>query len=81
MEPTRRTNLDRALRARRPGGVLKVLMGLLLLLLLVGAALASVGLTVFLKDLSETLPSSWDILRVSLSSGCWNTAGNHGSWQ
>ena len=63
MEPTRRTNLDRALRARRPGGVLKVLMGLLLLLLLVGAALASVGLTVFLKDLSETLPSSEEILR------------------
>ena len=50
-------------RSRRPGGIVKILLSFLLLLLLGSAAFFSVGVTVLLKDLSETLPSSEEILR------------------
>ncbi|WP_416340850.1 transglycosylase domain-containing protein [Thermanaerovibrio acidaminovorans] len=46
----------------RPGGVIKTLLSILLLTLLLTAAAASVGLTMFLKEVSADLPTTEEIL-------------------
>ncbi|MCX7828917.1 MAG: penicillin-binding protein 1A [Thermanaerothrix sp.] len=48
--------------AKRQGGIVKFLLSILLLLALLGAAAASVGLTFFLREVSSQLPTTEEIL-------------------